>query len=124
LIAPYIIGQFVTHHGTQVVDLVNPTENKVSARSPGRDIDTEKNRCCERGSSAPFRKAARNLPVELLQRLPTDAVAQANGSIVKRRSWNPRTADRAKGIQQHRGEHFLHFKKVSKISPGQTVRHI
>ena len=25
----YINGQFVTPHGTQVVDLVNPTDNKV-----------------------------------------------------------------------------------------------
>jgi aldehyde dehydrogenase (NAD+) len=26
----YINGQFVTPHGTQVVDLVNPTDNKVN----------------------------------------------------------------------------------------------
>ena len=39
----YINGQFVTPHGTQVVDLVNPTDNKVIGKVTMADeIDTRK----------------------------------------------------------------------------------
>src|SRR3981189_3640930 len=39
----YINGQFVTPHGTQVVDLVNPTDNKIIGKVTMADeIDTRK----------------------------------------------------------------------------------
>ena len=39
----YINGQFVTPHGTQIVDLVNPTDNKVIGKVTMTDeIDTRK----------------------------------------------------------------------------------
>jgi hypothetical protein len=39
----YINGQFVTPHGTQIVDLVNPTDNKVIGKVAMADeIDTRK----------------------------------------------------------------------------------
>jgi hypothetical protein len=37
----YINGQFVTPHGTQVVDLVNPTDNKVIRNVTARDFDRD-----------------------------------------------------------------------------------
>jgi hypothetical protein len=37
----YINGQFVTPHGTQVVDLVNPTDNKVIGKVTARDFDRD-----------------------------------------------------------------------------------
>ena len=39
----YINGQFVTPHGTQIVDLVNPTDNTVIGKVTMADeIDTQK----------------------------------------------------------------------------------
>jgi aldehyde dehydrogenase (NAD+) len=39
----YINGQFVTLHGTEVLDLVNPTDNKVIGKVTMADaIDTRK----------------------------------------------------------------------------------
>jgi hypothetical protein len=57
----YINGKFVTLHGTQVVDLVNPTNNTVIGKVTMADeIDTHRPSPRPRRRSIPFRKAARN----------------------------------------------------------------
>ena len=56
----YINGQFVTPHGTQVVDLVNPTDNKVIGKVTLADeIDTQKAIGAAKEAFNTFRKVAR-----------------------------------------------------------------
>jgi len=57
----YINGQFVTPHGAQVVDLVNPTDNKVIGKVTMADeIDARKAIGAAKEASTLFRKVARN----------------------------------------------------------------
>jgi hypothetical protein len=57
----YINGKFVTPHGTQIVDLVNPTDNTVIGKVTMADeIDTRQAIAAAKEAFKPFRKAARN----------------------------------------------------------------
>src|SRR5580658_2161371 len=57
----YINGKFVTPHGTQVVDLVNPTNNTVIGKVTMADeIDTRQAIAAAKEAFHTFRKEARN----------------------------------------------------------------
>jgi len=84
----YINGKFVTPHGTQVVDLVNPTNNTVIGKVTMADeIDTRQAIAAARRRSIPFRKAARNTAwtacSDCMMPLPSEWI-----NSLKRRLWN------------------------------------
>src|SRR6266404_5827896 len=71
----YINGQFVTPHGTQIVDLVNPTDNKVIGKVTMADqIDARKAIGAAKEAFNSFSQSSKEYRMELLQRLH-DAVA-------------------------------------------------
>ncbi len=72
----YINGQFVTLHGTEVVDLVNPTDNKVIGKVTMADeIDTRKAISAAKEAFTTFSQSNKEYRMELLQRLH-DAMAR------------------------------------------------
>ena len=111
----YINGQFVTPHGTQIVDLVNPTDNKVIGKVTMADeLDAEKPSVQRKRPSTPFRKVARNTgwsscgAVARRWQWPSEWI-----NSLKQRSWNTaRRKTRAKGSNNLAANIFLHFKKV------------
>jgi aldehyde dehydrogenase (NAD+) len=79
----YINGQFVTPHGTQVVDLVNPTDNKVIGKVTMADeIDTRKAIGAAKEAFNTFSQSRKEYRMELLQRLH-DAVAKRMDQLVE-----------------------------------------
>src|ERR1700733_12586205 len=84
----YINGQFVTPHGTQAVDLVNPTDNKVIGKVTMADeIDTRKPSVLRKRPSTPFRKVARNTGWSSCSGCTTPWPSEWINSL-KQRSWN------------------------------------
>src|ERR1700680_2292176 len=72
----YINGQFVTPHGTQIVDLVNPTDNKVIGKVAMADeIDARQAIGAAKEALNSFSQSSKEYRMELLQRLH-DAVAK------------------------------------------------
>src|ERR1700733_8863607 len=79
----YINGQFVTPHGTQVADLVNPTDNKVIGKVTMSDeIDTRKAIGAEKEAFNTFAQRSKEYRMDLLQRLH-DAVAKRMDQLVE-----------------------------------------
>jgi aldehyde dehydrogenase (NAD+) len=75
----YINGQFVTPHGTQVVDLVNPTNNTVIGKVTMADeIDTRQASPRPRNT---FSQSSKEYRMDCLQRLH-DAVAKRMDQLV------------------------------------------
>src|SRR5947207_4276514 len=135
----YINGQFVTPQGTQVVDLVNPTDNKVIGKVTMADeIDTRKAIGAAKEAFNTFSQSSKEYRMELLQRLH-DAVAKRMDQLVEATVVEyGAPQDRAKGSNNLAANIFLHFKKVledfdlektvgtSKVvmEPGRRGRHI
>ena len=72
----YINGQFVTPHGTQLVDLVNPTNNRAIGKVTMADeIDTRQAIDAAKEALDTFSQTSKEYRMELLQRLH-DAVAK------------------------------------------------
>src|SRR5579862_1044549 len=109
----YINGQFVTPHGTQVVDLVNPTDNKVIGKVTMADeIDTRKAIGAAKVAFNTFSQSTKEYRMELLQRLH-DAVARRMDLLVEATVVEyGAPQDRAKGSNDLAANIFLHFKKV------------
>src|SRR5882757_10068409 len=79
----YINGQFVTPHGTEVVDLVNPTDNKIIGKVTMADeIDTRKAIGAAKAAFSTFSQSGKEYRMELLQRLH-DAVARRMDQLVE-----------------------------------------
>src|ERR1700743_1891282 len=79
----YINGQFFTPHGTQVVDLVNPTDNRVIGKVTMADeIDTRKAIYAAKEAFNTFSQSSKEHRMELLQRLH-DAVARRMDQLVE-----------------------------------------
>src|SRR6202049_138579 len=110
---PYINSQFVTPHGTQVVDLVNPTDNKVIGKVTMADeIDTRKAIGTAKEAFNTFSQSSKEYRMELLQRLH-DAVAKRMDQLVEATVVEyGAPLDRAKGSNNLAANIFLHFKKV------------
>src|SRR5208283_5288983 len=78
----YINGQFVTPHGTQVVDLVNPTDNTVIGKVTMADeIDTRKAIAAAKEAFNAFSQSSKEFRMDCLQRLH-DAVARRMDQLV------------------------------------------
>src|SRR5436305_11505990 len=72
----YTNGQFVTPHGTQVIDLVNPTDNRVIGKVTMADeIDARKAIAAAKEAFNTFKQSSKEYRMELLQRLH-EAVAE------------------------------------------------
>jgi aldehyde dehydrogenase (NAD+) len=111
----YINGQFVTPHGTQVVDLVNPTNNKVIGKVTMADeIDTRHAIAAAKEAFNTFSQSSKEYRMDCLQRLHkavskrmdelVDATVQEYGA----------PQDRAMGSNNLAANIFLHFKEVLK----------
>src|SRR5258707_181724 len=109
----YINGQFVTPHGTQVVDLVNRTDNKVIGKVTMADeIDTREAIGAAKEAFDTFSQSSKEHRMELLQRLH-DAVAKRMDQLVEATVVEyGAPQDRAKGSNNLAANIFLHFKKV------------
>src|ERR1700757_3443740 len=79
----YINGQFVTPHGIQVVDLVNPTDNTVIGKVTMADeIDARKAIAAAKEAFKTFSQSSKEYRMGLLQRLH-DAVAKRMDILVE-----------------------------------------
>src|SRR5581483_3453892 len=109
----YINGQFVTPHGTQVVDLVNPTDNKIIGKVTMADeIDTRKAIAAAKEAFNAFSQSSKEHRMDCLQRLH-DAVAKRMDQLVEATVVEyGAPQDRAKGSNNLAANIFLHFKKV------------
>jgi aldehyde dehydrogenase (NAD+) len=78
----YINGQFVTPHGTQVVDLVNPTNNRVIGKVTMADeIDTRHAIAAAKDAFNTFSQSSKEYRMDCLQRLH-DSVAKRMDQLV------------------------------------------
>src|ERR1700753_4242359 len=109
----YINGKFVTLRGTQVVDLVNPTNNRVIGKVTMADeIDTREAIAAAKEAFNSFSQSSKEYRMDCLQRLH-DAVAKrmdllVDATVVEYGA----PQDRAKGSNHLAANIFLPFKKV------------
>src|SRR6202167_1381623 len=109
----YINGQFVTPNGTQVVDLVSPTDNKVIGKVTMADeIDTRKAIGAAKAAFHTFSQSSREYRMDCLQRLH-ESVAKRMDQLVEATVMEyGAPQERAKGSNNLAANIFLHFKKV------------
>jgi hypothetical protein len=80
----YINGQFVTPHGTQIVDLVNPTDNKVIGKVTMADeIDTRKAIGAAKEAFNTFSQSSKAYRMELLQQLHDPKFGSGTSIVVQ-----------------------------------------
>src|SRR6267143_1632154 len=113
----YINSQFVTPHGTQVLDLVTPTNNTVIGKDTMADeIDTRKAIGAAKEAFNTFSQSSKEYRLELLQRLH-DAVAKRMDQLVEATVVEyGAPQDRAKGSKTSRRTFSCTSRKSSKIS--------
>src|SRR5246500_5286883 len=111
----YINGKFVTPHGTQVVDLVNPTNNTVIGKVTMADeIDTRQAIAAAKDAFNTFSQTDKEYRMDCLQRLH-DAVAKRMDQLVDATVVEyGAPQDRAKGSNDLAANIFLHFRDVLK----------
>src|SRR5579871_5575556 len=109
----YINGHFVTPHGTQVVDLVNPTNNRVIGKVTMADeIDTRRAIAAAKEAFNTFSQSSKEYRMDCLQRL-YEAVSKRMDDLVKATVQEyGAPQDRAKGSNSLAANIFLHFKDV------------
>src|SRR6267154_1042369 len=109
----YINGQFVTPHGTQVIDLVNPTDNKVIGKVTLADeIDARKAIGAAKEAFNTFSQSSKEYRMDCLQRLH-EAVAKRMDQLVEATVVEyGAPQDRAKGSNNLAANIFLHFKEI------------
>jgi len=111
----YINGEFLTPHGTEVSDLINPSVNQVIGRVIlGDEIDTRMAIAAAKAASAQFSKSSieerighlQRLHDAILKRVPElkDATIREYGATVQRAAWSNQLA----------AEIFLQFTGVLK----------
>src|SRR6201988_1472713 len=109
----YINGRFITPHGTQVVDLVNPTNNEVIGKVTLADeIDARQAIAAAKKALASFSQTTKEVRMDYLQRLH-DSVSKRVGDLVQATVLEyGAPQDRAKGSNNLAANIFLHFKEV------------
>src|SRR6266478_2037049 len=109
----YINGQFVTPHGTQIVDLVNPTNNTVIGKVTMADeIDTQNAIAAAKEAFNTFSQSSKEYRMDCLQRLH-DAVAKRMDQLVDATVLEyGAPQDRAKGSNNLAAKIFLTFQEV------------
>src|SRR5260221_6786345 len=111
----YINGKFVTPHGTQVVDLVNPTNNTVIGKVTMADeIDARQAIAAAKEAFNTFSQSGKKYRMDCLQRLH-DAVAKRMDQLVDATVLEyGAPQDRAKGSNNLAANIFMRFKEVLK----------
>src|SRR5258707_5894170 len=111
----YINGQFVTPHGTEVIDLVNPTNSRVIGKVTMADeIDTRHAIAAAKDAFNTFSQSSKEYRIDCLQRLH-DSVAKRMDQLVDATVLEyGAPQDRAKGSNNLAANIFLHFKEVLK----------
>src|SRR6201988_3623433 len=113
----YINGRFITPHGTQVVDLVNPTNNEVIGKVTMADeIDARRAIAAAKKAFAPFSQTSIAERMDYLQRLH-DSVSKRMDALVQGTVLEyGAPQDRAKGSNALAANIFLHFKETLKTT--------
>lgn len=109
----YINGHFVSLHGSQVIDLVNPTDNEVIGKVTMADeIDTQNAIAAAKEAFITFSQSSKEQRMDYLQRLH-ESVAKRMDSLVEATVLEyGAPQDRAKGSNNLAADIFLHFKEV------------
>jgi len=109
----YINGQFVTPHGKQVIDLINPTNNEVIGKVTLADeIDTRKAISAAKEAFKTFSQSSKQERMDYLQRLH-DSVSKRMDDLVRATVTEyGAPQERAKGSNNLAANIFLHFKEV------------
>src|ERR1700743_1072347 len=109
----YINGQFFTPHGTQVIDLVNPTNNTVIGKVTMVDeIDTRQASAAAKEAFNTFSQSSKEYRMDCLQRLH-EAVARRMNQLVETTVVEyGAPQDRTKASNNLAANIFLHFKAV------------
>src|SRR5438067_13842260 len=109
----YINGQFVTPHGTQVVDLVNPTDNKVIGKVTLADeIDTREAIGAAKEAFNTFSQSSKEYRMDCLQRLHESVTNRMDQLVDATVLEYGAPQDRAKRSNNLAANMFLHFKVV------------
>src|SRR5260370_11062927 len=119
----YINGKFVTPHGTQVVDLVNPTNNTVIGKVTMADeIDTREAIAAAKEAFNTFSQSGKEYRMDCLQRLH-DAVAKRMDQLVDATVLEYGAPQDREGLEQPRGEHFPALQRSSQgLRSGKNCR--
>src|SRR5258707_3625204 len=111
----YINGQFVTPHGTRVVDLVNPTNNRVICKVTMADeIDTRHAIAAAKDAFNTFSQSSKEYRMDCLQRLHDSDAKRMDQLVDATVLEYGAPQDRAKGSNNLAANIFLHFKEVLK----------
>jgi aldehyde dehydrogenase (NAD+) len=109
----YINGQFVTPHGKQVIDLINPTNNEVIGKVTLADkIDTRNAISAAKEAFKTFSQSSKQERMDYLQRLH-DSVSKRMDDLVRATVTEyGAPQERAKGSNNLAANIFLHFKEI------------
>src|SRR5271154_2606975 len=109
----YVDGRFVTPHGSQVIDLVNPTRNEVIGKVRLADeIDTRNAIAAAKRAFKSFSRTTPQERMDFLQRLH-EAVSRRMDDLVRATVLEYGAPQaRAKGSNELAANIFLHFKQV------------
>ena len=109
----YINGRFVGLHGSQVIDLVNPTDNQVIGKVTMADeIDTRNAIASAKKAFVSFSQSSKEQRMDYLQRLH-ESVAKRMDALVEATVLEYGAPQgRAKGSNNLAADIFLHFKEV------------
>jgi aldehyde dehydrogenase (NAD+) len=109
----YINGRFVTSHGTQVIDLVNPTNNEVIGKVTMADeVDTRNAIAAAKAAFKTFSQTSKAERMDYLQRLHESVSKRMDDLVQATVLEYGAPQDRAKGSNNLAANIFLHFKGV------------
>jgi aldehyde dehydrogenase (NAD+) len=109
----YLNGEFATPHGTQVVDLVNPTNNGVIGKVTMADeVDTQRAISAAKEAFQTFSQSSREYRMDCLQRLHESVAKRVDQLVEATVMEYGAPQERAKGSNNLAANIFLHFKKV------------
>jgi aldehyde dehydrogenase (NAD+) len=109
----YINGRFVTPHGTQVIDLVNPTNNEVIGKVTMADeVDTRNAIAAAKAAFKTFSQSSKAERMDYLQRLHESVSRRMDDLVQATVLEYGAPQDRAKGSNNLAANIFLHFKGV------------
>ncbi|MGH8158118.1 MAG: aldehyde dehydrogenase family protein, partial [Rhodanobacter sp.] len=111
----YINGQFVTPHGTQIIDLINPTNNEVIGKVTLADeIDTREAIEAAKRAFTTFSQTSKEERMEYLQRLHESVSKRMDDLVEATVLEYGAPQQRAIGSNNLAANIFSHFKEVLK----------
>ncbi|MGH8211529.1 MAG: aldehyde dehydrogenase family protein [Steroidobacteraceae bacterium] len=109
----YINGQFVTPHGTQIVDLVNPTNNELIGKVTMADqVDTREAIAAAKEAFKTFSQTSTEERMDYLERLHHSVSKRMDDLVRATVLEYGAPQQRAIGSNELAGSIFLHFKDV------------